>query len=243
MSRIPAEQSFTNTLEKLELLAEIQARLTHGDRNRHEDLINKEIGTLLEVSKDDWTSKNRLELHHRLITVRAGLDESETKSYRKNLDIVITRVVTDEEPLSQALDEELILPTSSLKSWSVPIMSCISKPDHWHQRDYKGDLEFRFDVDSGNFEITEDQNHIEWAREFDTDIETRFIAIAVVGKYNHIRLVPVHLDRKSHCEVCDIKLQKAEHAQTMIDFLLDMGYTVIGRPAKSVNILHINTRT
>ncbi|KAL8636296.1 MAG: hypothetical protein Q9228_006292 [Teloschistes exilis] len=109
MPSIPAEQSFTNTLEKLELLAKIQERLPDDGCNRHEDLINKEIGTLLEVSKDDWTTKNRLELHHRLITVREELNEGGTEFNCEELDLVITSVVSGEAPLRQLLDEEVPL--------------------------------------------------------------------------------------------------------------------------------------
>lgn len=109
MPSIPAEQSFTNTLEKLELLAKIQERLPDDDCTRHEDLINKEIGTLLEVSKDDWTTKNRLELHHRLITVREGLNEARTEFNYEELDLIITNVVSGEAPLRQLLDEEVPL--------------------------------------------------------------------------------------------------------------------------------------
>lgn len=89
-------QHFSKTLDKLEFLADAQAKLPLGDRNKLDGLINEEIETILEASKGNARMGNPLEYHHRLIVVSTKLDESESKFLRKELGVVIDNVVCAE---------------------------------------------------------------------------------------------------------------------------------------------------
>ncbi|KAL8716671.1 MAG: hypothetical protein Q9225_006016 [Loekoesia sp. 1 TL-2023] len=222
MTGLVATKAFGEALEKLELLVDMRPYVKDREHSKVVILIQRQITALSEAVTGNMEMQCRfehsVETLHRLVTIRKTLCQAGEGPLCKAMDAVVSHTLS---ALTGSFDTAPSEKQAIGLSFWVPIVSCVYNSTRWHQKDYELPLMFGYEPFCG-------------LKSGDTMLDVEFvsydaavIALAPTGEGHYVRLVPIRECSDLLSEICDIELENAQDAQTLVEHLRAINCPVI----------------